>query len=222
MIKYFLALMILSSQSFAAPSIYDFCKSQLRDKTSCEFLMPKKPKNQKAKEWIKNLKKDELEMKKLVQGMEDLKKENTIKTNTLLELQKEYDVAKAQIVYRLEQEKGIKGELENATAQLSTQTEENKKLKKNYNEISKKFDKFTNEYYIQNRITIVLGILFVLALFLLIKKAKESYNAKKEIAVLRAKLKELSIEVVETEEFPVPDSLINNGQQENPINSTPQ
>ncbi len=222
MIKYFLVLITLSSQSFAAPSIYDFCKSQLRDKTPCEFLMQKKPKNKMAKEWIKNLKKDELEMKRLVQGMDELKKENTLKTNTLMDLQKEYDVAKAQIVFRIEQEKEIKGQLDNATAQLSNQTEENKKLKKSYNEISRKFEKFSNEYYIQNRITIVLGILFLLALFLLIKKAKESYNAKKEIAVLRGKLKELSIEIVETEEFPVPDSLINNGKQENPINSTPQ
>lgn len=222
MIKYFLALIILTSQSFAASSIYDFCKSQLKDKTPCEFLMGKKAKNQSAKEWIKNLKKDELEMKKLVQGMDELKKENTLKTSSLSDLQKEYDVAKAQIVFRMEESKGFKAQLDNITTQLSNKIEENKKLKRSYDEIDRKFEKFSSEYYIQNRITIVLGIFFVLALFLLIKKAKESYNAKKEIAVLRGKLKELSIDIVETEEFPIPDSIIPNGQKENQLNSTPQ
>jgi hypothetical protein len=222
MIKYFLALIIFSSQSFAASPIYDFCKSQLKDKTPCEFLMGKKVKNQTAKEWIKNFKKDELEMKKLAQGIDELKKENTLKTNSLLDLQKEYDVAKAQIEFRIEESRGFKGQLDNVNAQLSHQTEENKKLKKSYDEIDRKFQKFSSEYYIQNRITIVLGIFLVLALFLLIKKAKESYNAKKEIAVLRGKLKELSIDIVETEEFPIPDSIIPNGPKENQLNSTPQ
>lgn len=202
----------------ATSTNYDFCKSQLKDKTACEILSPKKIKNQTVKEWIKNLKKDELEIKKLTQGMDDLKKENTSKSNALMDLKKELDVANAQVVYRVEEVKGLKGQLDNVTTQLSHQTEENKKIKKNYDEISKKFEKFSSEYYIQNRITIVLGILFILALFLLIKKAKESFNAKKEIIVLRGKLKELSINVVETEEFPVPDSVT----PENTVHPTPQ
>jgi len=218
MIKFLLALIFFGNQAIAASPIYDFCKSQLKDKSPCEILSPKKNKNQATKQWIKNLKKGELEMKKLVQGMDEIKKENITKTNSLNELKKELDVANAQVVYRMEEVKGLKGQLDNVTVQLSQKTEENRKLKKNYEEINGKFEKFSSEYYIQNRITIVLGILFLLTLFLLIKKAKESFNARKEISVLRGKLKELSINVVETEEFPIPNPVTS----ENPVHPLPQ
>jgi hypothetical protein len=93
-----------------------------------------------------------------------------------------------------------------AARQLTNQIDVNTRLKKTYDDLVKKHRKFTSEFNIQNRITIVLGIFFVLALFLLIKKAKESYGAKKEIAVLRTKLKEFSISPPEHEEFPIPQN----------------
>ena len=214
--------MIFINTSFASTSILDLCKSQLKNKTPCEILSSKKLPTKKIKEWIQSLKNDELEAKKLLQGMIDLKKENTLKTNSLMETKKELDIANAQLIYRIDEIKGLRGQIDNVTLQLSHQTDENKKIKKNYDEISKKFERFSGEYYIQNRVTIALGIILVLALFLLFRKAKESFKARNEITVLRAKLKDLSIQVEETGEFPVPDSVIPSNQKENTIHSVPQ
>ncbi len=202
MFKLFFALIIFGSQSFAAQSNFEFCKTQLKNNKPCEILTGKKtPKA--TREWIKNLKKNEL---KSIQEIEEFKKEINLKTSSLEELRKELDVANAQVVYRMEEFKGLKTKFDNISGQLTNQIDVNTRLKKTFDAIVKKHRRFTAEYNIQNRITIVLGILFVLALFLLIKKAKESYGAKKEIAVLRAKLKEFSISPGENEEFPLPQN----------------
>jgi uncharacterized protein YdaT len=202
MFKLLFTLIIFGSQSFAAQSNFEFCKSQLKNNTPCEILAGKKtPKA--AREWIKNLKKNEL---KSFQEIEEFKKEINLKTSSLEELRKELDVANAQVLYRMEEYKGLKTKFDNISGQLTNQIDVNTRLKKTYDDLVKKHRKFTSEFNIQNRITIVLGILFVLALFLLIKKAKEWYGAKKEIAVLRAKLKEFSISPAEQEEFPLPQN----------------
>jgi len=200
MFKLFFALIIFASQAIAAQSNFEFCKTQLKNNKPCEILAGKK--NPKAaREWIKNLKKNEI---KSLQEIEEFKKEINLKTSSLEELRKELDVANAQVVYRMEEYKGLKTKFDNVSGQLTNQINANTNLKRTFDAIVKKHRKFTSEYNIQNRITIVLGILFVLALFLLIKKATESYKAKKEIAVLRAKLKEFSISPDEQEEFPLP------------------
>jgi hypothetical protein len=193
-----LALFFINYSHASNPD-YLFCKSQLKNTTPCEIIIGKK--NSKSiRSWIKNLKKVEL---KTIQESEDLKKEITSNGTLLAESKKELDVVKAQIIYRMEEFKGLKVKFDTISGQLTHQLDENTRIKKNYDNIVKKYRKFTNEYNIQNRIIIVLGILFVLALFLLIKKAKETYESKKEIAVLRTKMKEFLINPDEHEEFPV-------------------
>ncbi len=211
--KFILLALFFSGNLLSAPTNLSFCKSQLKDKAPCEILGDKKgPKV--IKDWVKNLRKNEL---KRLQDLEETKKDIENKNNSLADLKKELDVAKAQVVYRMEEFKGLKTQFDNLNVQLNQQTNEYRNLKKNYDDLIRKQRKFTSELSVQNRLTIVAGILFVLALFLLIKKAKESYDSKKEIAVLRAKLKEFSINPEENIEFPIPPKTL----KENHL-STPQ